>query len=75
MVPFSSLSPTHLFLRHAQPTVPASSEKMLRKSLDTTSDVIVYDLEDSVSPAPADKVSARDRLMNFFSVSPWQRRL
>ena len=48
--------------------VPASSDKMLRKSLETRSDVIVYDLEDSVPPARADKNAARERLLNFLSV-------
>jgi len=52
-----------------EPPVPASSDKMLRKSLETRSDVIVYDLEDSVPPARADKGAARDRLLNFLSVS------
>lgn len=47
---------------------------MLRKSLETPSDVIIYDLEDSISPARVNKAAARDRLLNFFSVSPreWQ---
>ena len=51
-------------------SVPASSERMLRKSLETPSDVIIFDLEDSVSAALADKSAARDRLLNFLSVSP-----
>lgn len=51
------------------PLVPASSDKMLRKSLETQSDVIIYDLEDSVPPARADKDAARDRLLKFLSVS------
>lgn len=51
------------------PLVPASSDKMLRKSLETKSDVIIYDLEDSVPPARIDKDTARDRLLNFLSVS------
>jgi len=38
---------------------------MLEKSLQTKSDVIIYDLEDSV--APADKGIARDRLVHFLS--------
>jgi citrate lyase subunit beta-like protein len=40
---------------------------MLQKSLQTKSDVIIYDLEDSV--APADKRVARDRLANFLSTT------
>ena len=41
---------------------------MLEKSLTTNSDVIIYDLEDSVPPAPMDKESARRRLKDFFDV-------
>lgn len=48
--------------------VPTSSDKMLEKSLTTNSDVIIYDLEDSVPPAPMDKESARRRLKDFFDV-------
>jgi len=47
--------------------VPASSDKMLRKSPETSSDVIVYDLEDGVPPTRADKDAARDRLSNFLT--------
>ncbi|KAF8967068.1 Pyruvate/Phosphoenolpyruvate kinase-like domain-containing protein [Flammula alnicola] len=45
--------------------VPASSDRMLEKSITSGSDVIIYDLEDSVSPAPEDKSSARLRLRTF----------
>ncbi|KAJ3491122.1 hypothetical protein NLI96_g953 [Meripilus lineatus] len=38
---------------------------MLEKSLSTNSDVIIFDLEDSVPPAPASKQAARDRLEGF----------
>ena len=41
---------------------------MLEKSITTGSDVIIYDLEDSVSPVPLDKVNARDRLKKFLGV-------
>jgi hypothetical protein len=54
--------------------VPASSDKMLRKSLETPSDVIIFDLEDSISPAHADKDAARCRLLNFLSVGSCNRR-
>ncbi|KAI0826860.1 Pyruvate/Phosphoenolpyruvate kinase-like domain-containing protein [Trametes gibbosa] len=47
--------------------VPATAERMLEKSLTTTSDVIIYDLEDSVPPSPADKNGARARLAHFLS--------
>ncbi|PIL22589.1 hypothetical protein GSI_15278 [Ganoderma sinense ZZ0214-1] len=47
--------------------VPATAEKMLEKSLTTSSDVIIYDLEDSVPPSPADKHGARSRLAHFLS--------
>ena len=48
--------------------VPASSDKMLHKSLVTKSDIIVYDLEDSVPPTAADKDGARNRLTHFIKV-------
>jgi citrate lyase subunit beta-like protein len=41
---------------------------MLEKSITTGSDVIIYDLEDSVSPAPLDKANARGRLTKFLAV-------
>lgn len=47
-------------------TVPSSSNRMLEKSLTTKSDVIIYDLEDSV--APADKYKARSALHRFLQV-------
>ncbi|PPQ77480.1 hypothetical protein CVT25_011350 [Psilocybe cyanescens] len=45
--------------------VPTSSDRMLQKSITSGSDVIIYDLEDSVSPAPEDKHAARARLQYF----------
>ncbi|KAF9485859.1 beta subunit of citrate lyase [Pholiota conissans] len=45
--------------------VPASSDRMLEKSISCGSDVIIYDLEDSVSPAMEDKQAARTRLKKF----------
>lgn len=48
--------------------VPASSDRTLNKSLVTESDVIVYDLEDSVPPTRQDKEGARDRLITFIAV-------
>ncbi|GJE91756.1 citrate lyase beta subunit [Phanerochaete sordida] len=47
--------------------VPASSDRTLNKSLVTQSDVIVYDLEDSVPPTRADKDGARHRLSLFIA--------
>ncbi|KAI0335847.1 citrate lyase beta subunit [Cubamyces sp. BRFM 1775] len=47
--------------------VPATAERMLEKSLTTPSDVIIYDLEDSVPPSPLDKKGARDRLTHFLT--------
>lgn len=38
---------------------------MLEKSSTAGSDVVIYDLEDSVSPIPEDKASARRRLSKF----------
>ncbi|KAI1651814.1 beta subunit of citrate lyase [Daldinia loculata] len=48
------------FLRRAMLYVPASSTRMLTKSLGLTCDTVVYDLEDSVPPAA--KSEARDAL-------------
>jgi citrate lyase beta subunit len=48
--------------------VPTSSDRMLEKSLTTTSDVIIYDLEDSIPPGPSDKDTARQRLKIFLTV-------
>ncbi|KAI0078213.1 citrate lyase beta subunit [Panus rudis PR-1116 ss-1] len=48
-------------------TVPCSSDRMLQKSLTNSSDVIIYDLEDSVPPSAADKDGARNRLTGFLS--------
>lgn len=49
--------------------VPTSSDRMLEKSISSGSDVIIYDLEDSVPPAPSEKVAARMRLEEFLEVS------
>ncbi|KAJ8501934.1 hypothetical protein ONZ51_g301 [Trametes cubensis] len=49
--------------------VPATAERMLEKSLTTPSDVIIYDLEDSVPPSPADKKGARGRLTHFLTAN------
>ncbi|EEB95075.1 hypothetical protein MPER_06013 [Moniliophthora perniciosa FA553] len=40
---------------------------MLEKSTSVNSDVIIYDLEDSVSPSAKDKANARDKLKAFLS--------
>jgi hypothetical protein len=48
--------------------VPTSSHRMLEKSLTTNSDIVIYDLEDSVPPKEMDKDSARKRLNDFLSV-------
>ncbi|CCM01879.1 uncharacterized protein FIBRA_03950 [Fibroporia radiculosa] len=47
--------------------VPTSSDRMLQKSLSTNTDIIIYDLEDSVPPSASDKDNARERLRNLFS--------
>lgn len=52
--------------------VPCTSDRMLEKSLSTNSDVIIFDLEDSVPPAPASKQAARDRLEGFLRVGLWE---
>ncbi|TFK40681.1 Pyruvate/Phosphoenolpyruvate kinase-like domain-containing protein [Crucibulum laeve] len=53
------------FLRRSYLYVPSSSDRMLEKSRSTGSDIIIYDLEDSISPVPTDKESARTRLRSF----------
>lgn len=57
---------------NAQYTVPASSDRMLAKSLtmDVSPDIFIYDLEDSVPPSAHDKNSARKRLCDFLDVCP-----
>lgn len=52
-------------LRRALLYVPASSQKMLSKSLTLTSDNVTYDLEDSVTPH--EKPNARKALAKHFS--------
>ncbi|EKM49597.1 uncharacterized protein PHACADRAFT_214142 [Phanerochaete carnosa HHB-10118-sp] len=47
--------------------LPTSSDRTLNKSLVTHSDVIVYDLEDSVPPTRANKEGARGRLSLFIT--------
>jgi len=54
-----------LTLRRSYLYVPTSSDRMLEKSLTTNSDVIIYDLEDSVPPGSNDKDRARQRLKDF----------
>lgn len=56
---------TDVSLRRSYLYVPASSDRMLEKSLSSTSDVIIYDLEDSVAPSQQDKTKARNRLTEF----------
>ncbi|KAM3513075.1 hypothetical protein MY11210_003277 [Beauveria gryllotalpidicola] len=55
-------------LRRSLLYVPASSQKMLTKSLGLTSDNITYDLEDSVTPSA--KPSARTRLAAHLASLP-----
>jgi citrate lyase subunit beta-like protein len=47
--------------------VPCSSDRKLQKSLESNSDILIYDLEDSVSPNTADKSNARSRLHDFIT--------
>jgi len=61
---------TKASLRRSYLYVPSSSERMLEKSIGTGSDVLIYDLEDSVSPQSIDKAAARSRLGKFLKVCP-----
>ncbi|TFK74758.1 beta subunit of citrate lyase [Pluteus cervinus] len=56
-------------LRRSYLYVPASNDRMLQKSLTSSSDVIIYDLEDSVPPSAKDKEGARERLIGFLQSS------
>ncbi|KAF8500904.1 citrate lyase beta subunit [Russula emetica] len=62
--------PEAIPLRRSYLYVPASSDRMLQKSLVTGSDVIIYDLEDSVAPSEGGKNDARERLMEFLTKTP-----
>ncbi|ETW81540.1 hypothetical protein HETIRDRAFT_439944 [Heterobasidion irregulare TC 32-1] len=66
---YSAQTAGTISLRRSYLYVPASSERMLQKSLVTKSDTIIYDLEDSVAPSEADKSSARERLVNFLTTT------
>lgn len=55
-------------LRRSYLYVPSSSDRMLEKTKTSTSDVFIYDLEDSISPVPSDKANARERLREFLRV-------
>ncbi|KAI0057840.1 citrate lyase beta subunit [Artomyces pyxidatus] len=59
-----------LVVRRSYLYVPSSSDRMLQKSLTTKSDIIIYDLEDSVAPSEADKADARVRLAKFLTETP-----
>ncbi|KAK4218701.1 citrate lyase subunit beta-like protein, mitochondrial [Rhypophila decipiens] len=65
-------SPASTVLRRALLYVPASSQKMLTKSLSLTSDNITYDLEDAV--APSMKASARQALHSHLTSLPQKSR-
>jgi len=64
-------------LRRSYLYVPASSDRMLQKSLNlgVPPDVVIYDLEDSVSPTLHEKKAARQRLTHFLHVRgpTWRR--
>ncbi|OTB08707.1 hypothetical protein M426DRAFT_7433 [Hypoxylon sp. CI-4A] len=59
-------------LRRALLYVPASSPRMLTKSLGLTSDNITYDLEDSVTPSakPTARAALRTHLSNLSTARP-----
>ncbi|KAF8558357.1 citrate lyase beta subunit [Imleria badia] len=59
-------------LRRSYLYVPASSDRMLEKSLNLGAppDVVIYDLEDSVTPTPHEKKVARQRLSQFLHRTP-----
>lgn len=59
---------TQATLRRSYLYVPASSDRTLQKSLTTNSDILIYDLEDSVPPTAQDKDTARKRLSDFLDV-------
>jgi citrate lyase subunit beta/citryl-CoA lyase len=51
--------------------VPASNDRALAKIASLACDAVIIDLEDAV--APADKISARDRLAGIFASRPGRR--
>ncbi|KAI9462197.1 citrate lyase beta subunit [Boletus coccyginus] len=59
-------------LRRSYLYVPASSDRMLDKSLNLGAppDVVIYDLEDSVTPTSHEKKAARQRLSQFLDRTP-----
>ncbi|KAF8208744.1 Pyruvate/Phosphoenolpyruvate kinase-like domain-containing protein [Mycena galopus ATCC 62051] len=61
----TSSSPPTTSLKRSYLYIPSSSDRMLQKSLTTSSDMIIYDLEDSVPPSAADKTASRARLSAF----------
>ncbi|KAJ7459676.1 citrate lyase beta subunit [Mycena latifolia] len=63
----STPGPSAVSLKRSYLYVPSSSDRMLEKSLSTKSDMIIYDLEDSVPPSAADKVASRARLSAFLA--------
>ncbi|KIK80992.1 hypothetical protein PAXRUDRAFT_157166 [Paxillus rubicundulus Ve08.2h10] len=65
--PLSTSASSEPALRRSYLYVPASSGRMLEKSLSfaTPPDVVIYDLEDSVPPSACDKKTARERLHQF----------
>ncbi|KAK0464550.1 citrate lyase beta subunit [Desarmillaria tabescens] len=62
---FSTGATASASLRRSYLYVPSSSSRMLEKSFTVNSDMIIYDLEDSVSPK--DKITARKRLQSFLN--------
>ncbi|KAJ7205914.1 citrate lyase beta subunit [Mycena haematopus] len=64
----SSSIPPAVSLKRSYLYVPSSSDRMLEKSLSSSSDTIIYDLEDSVPPSAADKNASRARLSGFLGV-------
>ena len=51
--------------------MPASNERALAKIASLACDAVIIDLEDGV--APADKVSARDRVADVLAARPQRR--
>ncbi|KIY44774.1 beta subunit of citrate lyase [Fistulina hepatica ATCC 64428] len=52
-------------LRRSRLYIPCSSDKLISKALTSPSDMVIFDLEDSVAPSVASKRDARTRLRDF----------
>jgi citrate lyase subunit beta/citryl-CoA lyase len=60
-------------LRRSELSVPGSQERMIARSAESDADLVFLDLEDAV--APAEKVAARERVIDALNTIDWGRRV